>query len=105
LSANSTRLAAFDLQTQKWKELVKGRLGWLNWSKDGQSLMLLDLSGAGAVIKVRLSDGKTERVLDLKDFVGTGYFGSSLSLAPDDSPLLLKEAGSQDIYSLDWEEP
>jgi len=28
-----------------------------------------------------------------------------LSITPDDSPLLLKETGSQDIYSLDWEEP
>ena len=62
------------------------------------------MSRSGAVIKVHLSDGKTERILDLEDFVGTGYYGLSLSLAPDDSALLLKEAGSQDIYSLDWEE-
>jgi Tol biopolymer transport system component len=104
-SADSTRLVAFDLQTQRWTELAKGRVGWMNWSKDGQSLLLLDQSGTGAVIKVRLTDGKTERILDLKDFVGAGYFGLSLSLALDDSPLLLKEAGSQDIYALDWEEP
>jgi serine/threonine protein kinase len=105
LSADNTRLVAFDLQTQKWKELVKGQLGWLNWSKDGQSLLLLDLTGTGAVIEVRLSDGKTERLLSLKDFVGAGYFNLSLSLASDDSPLLLKETGSQDVYALDWEEP
>jgi len=29
----------------------------------------------------------------------------SLSLAPDDSPLLLRNAIISDIYSLDWEEP
>jgi len=104
-SADSTRLVAFDLQTQKWTELAKGNVGWMNWSKDGQSLLLLERSGPAAVIKVRVSDGKTERVLDLKDFVGTGYCTFSLSLAPDVSPLLLQETGSQDIYSLDWEEP
>jgi Tol biopolymer transport system component len=107
-SADNTRLVAFDLQTQKWTELAKGNVGWMNWSKDGQSLLLLDRSGPGgviAVIKVRLNDRKAERILDLKDFVGTGYYGLSLSLGPDDSPLLLKETGSQDIYSLDWEEP
>ena len=78
-------------------ELARGRVGWMNWSKDGQSLLLLDRSGPGgviAVIKVRLSDGKTEQILDLKDFVGAGYYATSLSLAPDDSLLLLKEAGS-----------
>jgi len=104
-STDNTRLVAFDLQTQKWTELAKGNVGWMNWSKDGQSLLLLERSGPAAVIKVRVSDGKTERVLDLKDFVGTGYCTFSLSLAPDDSPLLLQETGSQDIYSLDWEEP
>ena len=40
-----------------------------------------------------------------KDFIGTGYFGVSLALAPDDSPLLLRNAGTQDVYALDWEEP
>jgi len=28
-----------------------------------------------------------------------------LSVAPDDSPLFLKDTGSQDIYALDWQEP
>jgi hypothetical protein len=30
-------------------------------------------------------------------------FRSFLSLIPDDSPLLLRNNGTQDIYSLDWE--
>lgn len=55
--------------------------------------------------RIRLSDGKKEQVVDLKDFVNTGYFGGSLAIAPDDSPLLLRDSGTQDIYSLDWEEP
>jgi len=69
------RLIAFDLQTQKWTELAKGRMGWLNWSKDGQSMVLLDQSGTGAVIKIRLSDGKTERILDLKDLLARACLG------------------------------
>jgi hypothetical protein len=28
-----------------------------------------------------------------------------VGLAPDDSPLLLRDTGSQDIYALDWESP
>ena len=64
---------------------------------DAQSLLLLDQGGAGTVIKIRLNDSRTERNLDLKDFVGAGFLGISLSLAPDDSPLILREAGVQDI--------
>jgi len=44
-----------------------------------------------------------ERVVDLTNLPITGYYGIWLGLAPDDSPLLLRDAGSQDIYALDWE--
>jgi hypothetical protein len=58
------------------------------------------------VIRVHVTDGKIEQVADLKNFTFTGYFGdSSLALAPDDSPLLFRDAGSSDVYALDWEEP
>jgi hypothetical protein len=80
-------------------------VGLPNFTKDGQYLQALEVSGTGAVIRIRLRDGKIERVIDLKDFKPEGYFNISLSIAPDDSPLLLRNAGTQDIYSLDWEEP
>ena len=45
------------------------------------------------------------RVADLKSFPQAGYFGYWLGMAPDDSPLLLRDTGTQEIYALDWEEP
>jgi len=58
------------------------------------------------VLKIRLSDGKAEQVADLKNFVYAGHFSdSSLSLTPDDSPLLFRDAGTSDVYAIDWEEP
>jgi hypothetical protein len=95
----------FDFQTQKWEELAAGTMGWLNWSHDGQSIYALDLSGMAAVLKIRVSDRKLQRVVNLKDFSPTGHFESSLSLAPDDSPLLLRDAGTYDVYAVDWEAP
>jgi hypothetical protein len=44
-------------------------------------------------------------VRDLKDFPLTGVWGNSLTLAPDDSPLLLRNIGTHDVYSLDLKEP
>jgi hypothetical protein len=44
-------------------------------------------------------------VADLKNFRTTGEWGWLLALAPDDSLLLLRDAGTQDVYALDWEEP
>jgi hypothetical protein len=63
------------------------------------------LADKPAVLRVRVRDGKVERVVDLKDLPLTGYYGFWFGLAPDDSPLLLRDAGSQDLYSLDWEVP
>ena len=70
-----------------------------------QFIQLLDLTGKTSVIRIRLKDAKMERVVDLKDFSQAGYWGVWLGIAPDDSPLLLREAGTQDVYSLVWEEP
>jgi hypothetical protein len=106
LSSDAKTLLLFELQTQKWVKLVTGTIGWLNWSKDGQYLYVLDGIGSGTVLKVCPSDRKVERMADLKYFVTTtGHYNSSLALAPDDSPLLLCDAGTYDVYALDWEEP
>ena len=105
MTSDSSVILLFDFKTQKWDEIFKGTLGWLNWSKDGKFIYVLDFTGKGAVLRIRISDHKSERVVDLKDFVTTGLWGGSLSLAPDDSPLLLRDRGSQDIYALDWVEP
>jgi WD40 repeat protein len=105
ISADSKRLFLFDFQTQKWTEVAEGTMGWLDWSKDGQYLQATDSSGTGVVIRVRLSDHMTERVVDLKNVATVGYYRSWFAVAPDDSPILLRNAGTQDVYALDWEEP
>ena len=96
------RLLLFDFQTQKWTELVKGSLAWLNWSHDGQYVYVLDKD---VVVRIRISGHKAEQVADLKNFVTAGRYGGSLALAPDDSPLLLRDTGTKDVYSVDYETP
>ncbi len=102
-SADSKTLLLFDFQTQKWTDLAQGSMGWLSWSHDGHYVYVLDYTGQDAVVRIRISDHKTEPVADLKSFAAAGRYGRSLSLAPDDSPLLLRDTGTQDVYSLDWQ--
>jgi hypothetical protein len=83
-----------------------GFLTWPNFSKDGQYLYVLTARGASATLKIRLTDGKTEQVADLKNFVCTGHFIDSwLSLAPDDPLSLFRDAGTSDVCALDTCEP
>jgi hypothetical protein len=96
-------MVLFDFQAQRWSELTRTPLGYPNWSADGKYIYFLRLPENPAVLRVRISDRKEEEVTDLKGMSTTGYFGFSLSLTPDDSPLLLRDIGTQDAYSLDWE--
>jgi hypothetical protein len=59
----------------------------------------------GAVVRIGISDHRSERVVDGKSIILAGRYGFSLALAPDDSPLMLRDAGTKDVYALDWEEP
>ena len=102
-SADSKTLLLFDFRTEKWSKLAQGSLSWLNWSHDSQFVYVLDFRGKDAVVRIRVADQKTEQVADLKNFITVGRYGGWLALAPDDSPLLLHDTGTQDVYSVDWE--
>jgi hypothetical protein len=52
------------------------------------------------VLRIRISDRKLEQVVDLKGLNPTGMWGTWLGLDPDDSPLMLQDVGTQDVYSL-----
>ena len=55
------------------------------------------------MLRMRLSDAQVERAADLKDFQPTGYWDDWMGLDPNDSPLLLRDTGLQDVYALDAE--
>jgi Tol biopolymer transport system component len=105
MPADSLSVVIYDFETQHWSELVKASAGSPSWSKDGRYIYFLRVPNDSAVLRVRISDRKVEQVVDLKNFRMAGYFGFWLGLAPDDSPLLLRDAGTQEIYALDWEAP
>lgn len=106
MPANSLSVVLFDFKTQRWSRLIKANsAAYPTWSKEGQYIYFLRMPDKPAVLRVRISDHKVERVADVKNFHMQGYFGVWLGLDPDDSPLLLRDTGSQEIYALDWETP
>ena len=56
-----------------------------------------------------ISDVRTtpisRRAADLKNFPITGSLVVLLGMTRDDSPLVLRDTGTQEIYSLDWQAP
>jgi len=103
---NSSGIVLFDFKAEKWSVLLKGRgIAYPNWSTDGRNVYYLHGPDNPGVSRLRISDRKVEHIADLKDVPITGYYGFWLGLAPDDSPLVLRDTGSQDIYALDWTAP
>jgi eukaryotic-like serine/threonine-protein kinase len=99
----SVSLMLFDFASQKWEEIAKISLAFPNWSKNGDSVYFLHEADHPSVMRIRIRDRKIEQVVDLKNFRQAGYYGVWLGLAPDDSPLLLRDTGTQDVYALDWQ--
>jgi len=104
LAMNSVgnELRLFDFQTQKWQELASMNMAFPMWSKNSDYIYFLHEENEPSVMRVRISDHKVERIVDLKNFRQAGFYNVWLGLAPDDSPLLLRDTGTQEIYSLDW---
>ncbi len=106
-SLDSHSLMLFDFQTQTWRELVKGAyFGMANWSADSQYVYYLRRGREPAFLRVRISDGSVEQIVSLSDLRQTGFRGAFWTgLAPDNSPLVLRDTGTQEIYALDLQAP
>jgi Tol biopolymer transport system component len=96
----------FDLRTQQWTELVRGELNWLNWSRDGRHVCFEQHGAQHAVMRVGLDNHKVDEIVSLQNVKRAGVNGSFwFGLAPDDSPIVLRDTGTQEIYALDWQAP
>jgi Tol biopolymer transport system component/DNA-binding winged helix-turn-helix (wHTH) protein len=109
ISADSERLMLFDWATRKWSTLSNQTIGYPTWSRDSKFVYFDDTSFTAepAFYRVRISDRRLETVMGLKkirQFSTEWPFGAWTGLAPDDSPLLQRDIGTQEIYALDLED-
>jgi hypothetical protein len=104
MSANSHALMLFDFKTKKWSLLAKGSFAYPCWSRDSR-YVYVNVPPRHAVDRVAIAGGKVEDVASLKGINTTGNLGPWLGLTADDAPTILKDAGSQEIVSMEWHEP
>jgi len=108
-SLNQMKLSIFDLRTGEWSAIpdtASMPIGYHHWSHDGRFLYFTRWTGGGvrAVYRVLVPRGKEELVFEPpENFQGTGWYSFWMSLDPDDSPLLLRDAGTDEIYALTLE--
>ena len=98
-------LKIFDFETQRWSGAQRtGEVNFPTWSSDSRFIYFLLPTGDPGVFRVRVSGGDAERVVDLKGFRYTGAFNLWMGLDPTDTPLLLRDVGTDDIYALTLEQ-
>jgi Tol biopolymer transport system component/DNA-binding winged helix-turn-helix (wHTH) protein len=95
----------YDFNTNSWRVLLTGTAAnWPSWSHDSRWIYYLSgpKSRGNRVEMFRISPhgGTPEPILDLQDFRGTGYDFGWYGLDVNDNPLLLRDAGTNEVYAL-----
>ena len=108
-SADQRRLLLLETGTGKWRQLAAGRyLQYPNWARDSKNIYLEDLGDDGPELdRIAVADGRKERVASLKDIARPVMSSDQPwnGLAPDNSPLIMRDVGTRELYSLELQLP
>jgi Tol biopolymer transport system component len=91
----------YDLQAQRWTELAKA-FGSLAWAHDSRSIYMINHEKRPEeLIRISVPAGRTQRVLDLNGLTLGGFWHDWVSLLADDSPLIMLDRSTEEVYRLD----
>ncbi len=102
---DGARLELFDVAAQRWSVLAEMSGGVPSWSADSKSVFFVhDEAG---VYRVPLATRRPELVASLANVprAMNDVYSEWCGLAPDGSPLILRNADVQQIFSLSFERP
>jgi serine/threonine protein kinase/Tol biopolymer transport system component len=103
---DSQKLLLFDTRSQKWKELAHVGVGYLCWAKDSKYLYFDTFGSSPSIDRIGIFDRALEKVVSLEDLHRVwGPYGPWFGLAPDDSLLVTRDIGSQEVYAIEWPTP
>jgi Tol biopolymer transport system component len=95
------KLMLYDLGTRRQSQLFNLSSGCPTWSRDGEFLFFEGESSG--IWRIGMRDRKVERLTNRENIrvAGWGWFAT----APNNSLITARDAGSDEIYALDWEAP
>lgn len=104
LGIPNAEMRVYDLTTRRWLPLVhKPLTNYPSWSRDSRHVYGLSFGEKTGVYRIPINGGPAELVVDLTSVRQTGWWGFWFGLDPTDAPLILRDAGAYEIYSLTLE--
>jgi Tol biopolymer transport system component len=109
VGGDSKKLVLYDFKTQKWTDWLTQDtlLGFPSWSPDSKYLYFDSaFSNDQSYRRLKIGEAKSEEVVGLKNL--RRYFGSVgewAGLAPDGTPIFVRDTSTQEIYALDVQFP
>jgi DNA-binding winged helix-turn-helix (wHTH) protein/Tol biopolymer transport system component len=104
-SADTRRLMLYSFATRRWTQLFDGGGAYNRWSHDSRYIYWDSLGQERFVFRIDIRNRKIERIASLENLRTAGALGSWSGLAPDDSPMFLRDAGASEVYAFDVELP
>jgi len=110
LNSDSSKLFLFDFKAQKWTDVSEpvGPYGFPNWSLDGNYLYFDTIGPHPTLRRLKPGQPHSELLFDLAGlarFGLTSLVGSWSGVAPDGSPLVIRDLSTQEIYALSLDTP
>lgn len=106
VSFDSRRLMLLDTVTGAWSTLASSPatfIGWPNWTADSH---WLSFQQGDQILRVSPAAPRVEPVATPPSIDAVqGLLGEWIGATPDGAPLVLLDAGTHDIYALDWDAP
>jgi WD40 repeat protein len=98
----------FDIKAQRWSTLYNNSLfAYATWSRPrgrAINLYLLRYAHDPAILRIPVTGGEAKVVVGLRGFPFAGTLNLWFGLDPTDTPLMLREVSTTDLYALTLEE-
>lgn len=101
LTTVDQKLKIYDFARNRWRATKADHVNNFTWS-NGEKYIYYDTeSDDRALRRVRVSDGTVENLASLHDYPNLSWWWSGIT--PDNSPLILRNLGTTEIYALSLE--
>jgi Tol biopolymer transport system component len=100
MTLDTMGMKLFDIASGRWSPLNTGAVAFPEWSHDSKAIYYVKWTDKPEVLRIRVADGKRETVADLKGVQYTGVYTLWMGLDPADAPMMLRDVGTDDVYSL-----